>query len=188
MTSKSAITIATSSAPVRESLTAWCAANDITVSESADVWLIDGHHPPTGAVPKTAKLLVLGHIPADIRPTHTIPAPATLEDIKTALATYLQPSTISLRKGWSFDHHQRTLTHASEKPVSLTEKEAALLQALLRILPEEINRDALLKEIWAYDKDVDTHTVETHIYRLRQKAGPDAFDIVTTEQGYKVVL
>ncbi len=56
----------------------------------------------------------------------------------------------------------------NNQKVYLTEKEIAILKALHR-RPEGLNRKDLLKEIWGYAHDMETRTVESHIYRLRQK-------------------
>lgn len=180
------IAIATSADAVRESLVSWCGSLGIGVEPKADTWIIDGHHAPKD-LPKAGQFLVLGPVPKDIKAAAIIPTPVTLNTLATTLRRHLV-APIALREGWSFDANQRTLSHASTPPISLTEKEAALLQQLLHHAPSEVSRDSLLKSVWAYEKDVDTHTLETHIYRLRQKAGSSILDIVTTEQGYKVVL
>lgn len=71
--------------------------------------------------------------------------------------------------------------------MELTEKEVAVLQTLLAAAPEAVSRDDLLQSVWSYHPDVTTHTVETHLWRLRQKIerDPSAPDIiVTTPEGY----
>ena len=55
----------------------------------------------------------------------------------------------------------------------LTEKETAILRYLYRAAPSVVRRDVLLREVWGYNANVTTHTLETHIYRLRQKIEPD---------------
>ena len=51
----------------------------------------------------------------------------------------------------------------------LTEKETAILARLARARGGVVARDVLLREIWGYSPAVDTHTLETHIHRLRRK-------------------
>jgi len=53
--------------------------------------------------------------------------------------------------------------------VELTEKEVDILKCLISSAGEAVDRDKLLKQVWNYSSDVTTHTLETHIYRLRQK-------------------
>ena len=56
-----------------------------------------------------------------------------------------------------------------DKKVELTEKEVDILKCLISSGEEVVDRDKLLKQVWNYSSDVTTHTLETHIYRLRQK-------------------
>jgi DNA-binding response OmpR family regulator len=74
--------------------------------------------------------------------------------------------------------------------VRLTEKETAILKYLYRSGERTITRDVLLSEVWGYNSGVTTHTLETHIYRLRQKIERDpsqAAILVTEAGGYKLV-
>jgi len=76
------------------------------------------------------------------------------------------------------------------KKVRLTEKEAAILKYLYRAEGQIVARDKLLSEVWGYNANVTTHTLETHVYRLRQKieANPAKAVILVTEGGgYKLV-
>ena len=65
----------------------------------------------------------------------------------------------------------------------LTDKEAVLLNYLCRYVNKLVARQDLLKEIWGYQNDLETHTLETHIYRLRQKLGDDGVACLITEEG-----
>jgi DNA-binding response OmpR family regulator len=69
--------------------------------------------------------------------------------------------------------------------IRLTEKETAILKFLYRAGNKPTGRDILLNEVWSYNSDVTTHTLETHIYRLRQKIeeNPSEARILVTEQG-----
>ncbi len=74
--------------------------------------------------------------------------------------------------------------------VRLTEKEAAILKFLYRAGDKVVSRDILLNEVWGYNVAVTTHTLETHVYRLRQKieADPSSARLLVTEPGgYKLV-
>ncbi len=78
----------------------------------------------------------------------------------------------------------------TNKKVRLTEKETAMLKYLYRAGDKVIGRDVLLDEVWGYNAGVDTHTLETHIYRLRQKIERDPSDaklLVTEQGGYRLV-
>jgi DNA-binding response OmpR family regulator len=76
------------------------------------------------------------------------------------------------------------------KKVRLTDKETAILQYLCRAGDKVVSRDTLLDEVWGYNAGVTTHTLETHVYRLRQKieAEPSEAKILITEPGgYRLV-
>jgi DNA-binding response OmpR family regulator len=73
--------------------------------------------------------------------------------------------------------------------IRLTEKEAAILKFLYRAGTRPVARQVLLNEVWGYNANVTTHTLETHIYRLRQKIEPDPGNarlLVTEGGGYRL--
>ena len=79
---------------------------------------------------------------------------------------------------------------ANARKVRLTEKETAILRFLYRAGQLPVSRETLLQEVWGYNSGVTTHTLETHIYRLRQKIEKDAANpeiLVTEAGGYKLV-
>ncbi len=79
---------------------------------------------------------------------------------------------------------------ARNRKVHLTEKETAIVKYLYRIGDRAVPRATLLDEVWGYNAGVTTHTLETHIYRLRQKIepSPEAPAILITEPGgYRLV-
>ena len=74
--------------------------------------------------------------------------------------------------------------------IRLTEKETAILKYLFSAGANVIGRDVLLNEVWGYNSGVTTHTLETHVYRLRQKIerDPSNADILVTEPGgYRLI-
>lgn len=76
------------------------------------------------------------------------------------------------------------------KKVRLTEKETAILKYLYRAGARTIGRDVLLNEVWGYNSGVTTHTLETHVYRLRQKIERDpahAEILITDAGGYRLM-
>jgi len=78
----------------------------------------------------------------------------------------------------------------SNKKVRLTEKEAAILKYLYRAGEKVVGRETLLNEVWGYNAGVTTHTLETHVYRLRQKIEADpsrAVILITEAGGYRLV-
>lgn len=87
---------------------------------------------------------------------------------------------------YSFQPSAKILIETTtEKKVRLTEKETSILKYLYRAGNKVVTRDILLNEVWGYNAGVTTHTLETHIYRLRQKIEeePSAATILITEPG-----
>ena len=80
---------------------------------------------------------------------------------------------------------------ARSRKVRLTARETDLLKYLYRARDRIVSRDVLLSEVWRYNADAETHTLETHIYRLRQKieADPDHPEILVRKpDGYRLTL
>jgi DNA-binding response OmpR family regulator len=78
---------------------------------------------------------------------------------------------------------------ARNRRIRLTEKESAILKFLYRAGTRPVARQVLLNEVWGYNAAVTTHTLETHIYRLRQKIEPDPSNarlLVTEGGGYRL--
>jgi DNA-binding response OmpR family regulator len=91
---------------------------------------------------------------------------------------------------YQFRPSSKLLIDERGSKVRLTEKETAILKFLYRAGERPISRDVLLHEVWGYNSGVTTHTLETHIYRLRQKIekDPSTAELLVTEAGgYKLV-
>jgi DNA-binding response OmpR family regulator len=81
------------------------------------------------------------------------------------------------------------LEPARNRRVRLTDKEAKILKFLYRADGQPVPRQILLNEVWGYNSAVTTHTLETHIYRLRQKIEPDPLQVqllLTERRGYRL--
>jgi len=90
---------------------------------------------------------------------------------------------------YTFKPAMKVLEDEDEKKVRLTEKETAILKYLYRAGDRVVSRDILLHEVWGYNSGVTTHTLETHIYRLRQKIERDPSNaqlLVTETGGYRL--
>lgn len=75
--------------------------------------------------------------------------------------------------------------------VKLTEKEVAVIKHLYKCRDRIVTKNELLQEVWGYSPDVSTHTIETHIYRLRQKVeheDAEAQLILTEDGGYRLKI
>lgn len=127
-----------------------------------------------------AKVLVINEIP--------IPIKKLLEKINIfILKESFQTQSKKKIKDYYFDLNNRTI-FKKEKKVKLTEKELQLILYLdLKKDPQNIIK--LQNEIWGYNKDLETHTVETHIYRLRKKIQKEFNDeqfIKSNKKGYSL--
>ena len=76
----------------------------------------------------------------------------------------------------------------SDRMQALTEKEATILKFLYRASPNNVTKDELLAEVWGFQNGVSTHTLETHIYRLRKKISRLTKKqlVLTIEKGYRL--
>jgi len=91
---------------------------------------------------------------------------------------------------YTFKPASKVLLDQDGRKIRLTEKETSILKYLYRSGESVITRDVLLHEVWGYNAGVTTHTLETHIYRLRQKIEQDPSNaelLVTESGGYKLI-
>jgi DNA-binding response OmpR family regulator len=114
-----------------------------------------------------------------------------LARIRAALRQHDQSEDVVFTIGpYSFQPAAKLMEGTDGNKVRLTDKETSILKFLYRQGPKTISREVLLKEVWGYNNRVTTHTLETHIYRLRQKIERDpshARLLVTEEGGYRLV-
>lgn len=150
---------------------------------------------PEGKVPLNCALPVvqLGGT-ASIEAVRVVAMPAkaaTLIDIlqKTMQAQGDLPARITIG-GYTLYTRENLWIRDGEAPLRLTEKETAIL-AYLHTAGAPVSREALLERVWSYVPEVETHTLETHIYRLRQKIEEDPSSpkiLLTQGDGYSVAL
>ena len=114
-----------------------------------------------------------------------------LARIRAQLRQHEQSEDATFSVGpYVFKPSQKLLTDQKGSKVRLTEKEASIIKYLYRADQKVVTRDVLLEEVWGYNSGVTTHTLETHVYRLRQKIerDPSNAEILVTESGgYKLV-
>ena len=86
---------------------------------------------------------------------------------------------------YTFYPTMKMLRSQDNNEIHLTEKETDILQFLYHTTKDVVPRDILLQEVWGYNSSVTTHTLETHIYRLRQKIerNPSVAELLVTESG-----
>ncbi|MBI3441859.1 MAG: winged helix-turn-helix domain-containing protein [Proteobacteria bacterium] len=91
----------------------------------------------------------------------------------------------------TFKPQEKSLVRSSGESIALTDREVDILAYLARRAGRPVSREDLLKNVWQYQDGVDTHTLETHVYRLRQKIEQHAEEphiLLTTEGGYSLHL
>ena len=116
-------------------------------------------------------------------PTNLKEINATVENI-AAKAKFIKNSTIKV-KNYTLNKNEKKL-YKQNNFIILTEKEIELLQLFLE-KKRPISKDNILSTVWNYSVDADTHTVETHIYRLRKKINEKFMDekfILNNKDGY----
>ena len=117
--------------------------------------------------------------------------PVLLARIRAQLRTHEQSEDAIFQLGpYTFKPAMKMLIDEKERKIRLTEKETNILKFLYRASEGVVPRDVLLHEVWGYNAGVTTHTLETHIYRLRQKIEPDPSNarlLVTESGGYRLV-
>ncbi|MEM6943529.1 MAG: response regulator transcription factor [Pseudomonadota bacterium] len=118
--------------------------------------------------------------------------PVLLARIRAQLRQHEQSEDAVFPLGpYSFRPGQKLLVDEADRKIRLTEKETNILKFLYRAGGRTIDRDTLLREVWGYNAGVTTHTLETHVYRLRQKIEPDpgqARILLTDAGGYRLGL
>ena len=117
--------------------------------------------------------------------------PVLLARIRAQLRQHEQSEDAVFQLGpYTFKPSMKILIDSDDRKVRLTEKETNILKYLYRATDNVVPRDVLLHEVWGYNAGVTTHTLETHIYRLRQKIEPDPGNarlLVTESGGYRLM-
>lgn len=169
---------------------------DTVNHEQPLVMLYDAAHPPSD----NSQLRQI----AIVRQNHPQPegdlqlhAPFHLSSLFSLLQPLIDRAShaaqLDLWDHWEYDASLRELTHSTRASIPLTDKEAQLLELLHQQQPNAIGKAALLQAIWGYDPEANTHTLETHIYRLRQKLEATQGEhfrnkgIITEADGYRFV-
>ena len=113
-----------------------------------------------------------------------------LARIRAQLRTFEASEDASFRIGpYEFRPSAKLLIDDKARKIRLTEKETSILKYLYRAGSKAVSREELLTEVWGYNAGVTTHTLETHVYRLRQKVEPDptnASILLTEAGGYRL--
>jgi len=113
-----------------------------------------------------------------------------LAHIRAQLRSHEQSEDAVFRIGpYEFRPAAKLLVDDRQRKIRLTEKETSILKYLYRAGEKPVSREELLTEVWGYNAGVTTHTLETHVYRLRQKIEPEAQSarlLLTESGGYRL--
>lgn len=113
-----------------------------------------------------------------------------LARVRAHLRSFEQSEDATFEIGpYEFRPSMKVLRTKEGKRIRLTEKETEILKYLYRAGGKPVARETLLSEVWGYNAAVTTHTLETHIYRLRQKVEPDPSNarmLLTEIGGYRL--
>lgn len=113
-----------------------------------------------------------------------------LARVRSQLRSFEQTEDATFDIGpYEFRPSTKVLRTKEGRRIRLTEKETEILKFLYRAGGKPVARETLLSEVWGYNAAVTTHTLETHIYRLRQKVEPDPSNaqlLLTDTGGYRL--
>lgn len=99
------------------------------------------------------------------------------------------PDEIAFPSGTFYPKTRTFMRTDTRTPVSFSARESTLLLSLYRAEGKRLSRKDILQTIWRYAPGLETHTLETHIYRIRQKIENDPARptlLLTTEDGYRL--
>jgi Transcriptional regulatory protein, C terminal len=173
-----------------------CDAEDAEIIATLERWYAWMY--PQGGTPSSALQLHLGanewvvsdqgnHI------LHRAPLPLSLHALTQWWRDHhpLPPTQYMLHTGIRLDPAHRLVDYGTHR-LELTEKECELLVALHQAGEDGITKDALLHTVWGYHPDVETHTLDTHLYRLRQKLAESPatphIEIIVAQGTYRIHL
>jgi DNA-binding response OmpR family regulator len=127
--------------------------------------------------------------------THYIAKPFRMATLLARVQAHLQQNALAGEASFTIGPYtfqpaaKLLIADGRDQKIRLTEKETAILTYLYRMGNTTVPRETLLDEVWGYNEGVTTHTLETHIYRLRQKIEPDPQQIqllMTEPGGYRL--
>jgi len=164
----------------------------VVAAAPADVAVIDADMPDGAVLCRRLKeddaglpLVALASDPGAISGVDAVMAkPVRLAALVAKLAEVIARRVVRIGP-WRFDPAARLLESEDGRRIHLTEKEAAILDHLRRA-GGVVARNCLLAEVWGYGAGISTHTLETHIHRLRRKIESGAPLLVTEAGGYRL--
>jgi DNA-binding response OmpR family regulator len=168
----------------------------LSLADEAELLLIDASADPVALCPRlkdegvAAPLLLLAGLSTpevscvDERMAKPVRLAQLAARIEALLNRPMPVESLIRFAGLTLHPLARLVETEQGRRIPLTEKETAILTHLHQAGPEEVGREELLGQVWGYSAEASTHTVETHIYRLRRKLGEGA--VMTGALGYRL--
>ena len=128
--------------------------------------------------PKNQTTLVLGR---------DIGMPFTWENLQEKLFTLQQPNFQNKTFIW-MPKNRQLIRRKNQMVIQLTQKESEIIAFLATRPDKKATREEILKAVWHYQDDVHTHTLESHIYALRQKLTPDDHQLITSQNSIYMLI
>jgi len=115
--------------------------------------------------------------------------PLTVDEWHLFLKKYTLPAPPYHNNFFTLETDKRLLTDLkTKKTISLTEKETELFTFLIHAPTHAANRETLLQAVWHYNPEAQTHTLESHLYALKQKIGKRAEHLIQYQNGIVKLL
>ncbi len=166
--------------------------------ESADIIVVDEKIELLKSMDKNAPVIFLSNDDSDDIKAHAIIQKPFLlskflDTIKASINIFenSDEGNLEFNKYVLYPSRKEILNKRDKSTTKLTEKEVSVIKYLYKNAGKIVSKNDLMQEVWEYSADVATHTVETHIYRLRQKVEQDNLDnqiIITSDGGYQLKL
>ena len=166
--------------------------------ESADIIVVDEKIELLKSMDKNAPVIFLSSDDSDDIKAHAIIQKPFLlskflDTIKASINIFenSDEGNLEFNKYVLYPSRKEILNKRDKSTTKLTEKEVSVIKYLYKNAGKIVSKNDLMQEVWEYSADVATHTVETHIYRLRQKVEQDNLDnqiIITSDGGYQLKL
>ena len=166
--------------------------------ENADIIVVDEKIELLKSMDKNAPVIFLSNDDSDDIKAHAIIQKPFLlskflDTIKASINIFenSDEGNLEFNKYVLYPSRKEILNKRDKSTTKLTEKEVSVIKYLYKNAGKIVSKNDLMQEVWEYSADVATHTVETHIYRLRQKVEQDNLDnqiIITSDGGYQLKL
>ena len=173
--------------------------SDFEITEdknTADIIIVDEKFDLLKSIEKSAPIVFIGNNNSEFVKAHAvISKPLILADLLDTIKASINIFENSDEGNLEFNNYilypsrKEIFNNRDKSTTKLTEREVSVIKYLYKNAGKIISKNDLMQEVWEYSADVATHTVETHIYRLRQKVekdNPKNQIIITSEGGYQL--